>query len=265
MDILLNDILQLSEIENTKVKFNVSNGVKDPIDIFKENREELLQWQFWNSSKRSYYEGQVTIGFVLIENYKWLLFDISRITKDLNKFNQVGYEYQTIREYEKYFGRIVIEFKENTRQVIRKAESVIDKCKVVQILESTFDDDLFPGYENVYLSWQDLKRVLHKNVWKTALENQKGVYLITDSSNGKMYVGSAYGTNMLHGRWSQYLNNGHGGNEGLKKLSFDHIKSNFYYSILDIYKSTIEDNIIIKRESWWKKVLGSKTFGYNEN
>lgn len=265
MDILLNDILQLDEIENTKIKFNVSNGMQNPLQIFKENKKELLNWQFWNSSKRAYYEGQIAIGFVLIESYKWLLFDISKITKDLKKFNQVGYEYESIKKYEKYFGRVIIEFRENKRQVIRKASSVIEQCKVVQILDDTFDNDLFPGYENVCLSWKDMERVLHKNIWKTALENQKGVYLITDSNNGKMYVGSASGQDMIYGRWIQYLNNGHGGNKELKKLDFEYIKKHFHYSILDIYKSSIDDTIILRRERWWKNTLKTKDFGYNAN
>jgi hypothetical protein len=32
-----------------------------------------------------------------------------------------------------------------------------------------------------------------------------------------------------------------------------------------IYKSTIDDKIIIERESWWKDVLNSREYGYNEN
>ena len=266
MPIQLNDILNLENLSNTKIRFNQSNGITDPITVFKENRNELLHWQFWNySQKKSFYEGQIAVGFVRIEGDKWLLFDISRITKDLNKFKAVGYEFETLKEYEKYFGRIIIEFKNKSQNMVRRAESVINDCKILQILEDTFDNDTFPGYESVNLSWQDLKRVLSKSIWKTALENQKGVYLITDTKSGKMYVGSAYGTNMLHGRWSQYLKNGHGGNKDLKNLEFDYIKNYFRYSILDIYKSTIEDKVIIKRETWWKNTLLSKEFGYNKN
>jgi hypothetical protein len=83
--------------------------------------------------------------------------------------------------------------------MIRNAESVIDDCYVWQILPDTFDNDLFPGYGKVNISWEGLKRVLDKESWKTALQNQKGVYLITDKSNGKMYVGSAYSENMILG------------------------------------------------------------------
>ena len=80
-----------------------------------------------------------------------------------------------------------------------------------------------------------------------------------------MYVGSAYGEHMILGRWQSYVNTYHGGNIGLKKLEIDHIKQNFRYSILDIFKSTIDDKIIIARESWWKTILQTRKFGYNEN
>jgi hypothetical protein len=47
---------------------------------------------------------------------------------------------------------------------------------------------------------------------------------MTDISNGKIYVASAYGEHMILGRWKAYVNNGHGGNFGLKALAFDDIK-----------------------------------------
>ena len=115
------------------------------------------------------------------------------------------------------------------------------------------------------VSWNELSRVLDKEGWKTALQNQKGVYLVTDSSNGKMYIGSAYGDQMLLGRWKSYIRTGHGGNVERKELSFEHIKNNFKYSILDIFKSATDDQTIIARESWWKSVLHTREFGYNRN
>ena len=266
MTILINDILNLKTLENTKIRFVVPYLTVDPIDLFKNDRKELLNWLFWNYGKKKQFKvGQTAIGFVKIEKDKWLLFDISKINNDLNIFDGVGYEYEQIKEFEKYFGRVVIEYKNKVQTLCRKADSVIRDCKVLQILEDTFDDDIFPGYENVSKSWKELENILNKDTWKTALENQKGIYLITDKSNGKMYVGSAYGDNMIYGRWSSYIKNGHGGNAELKTLDFSHIKDNFYYSILDIYKSTTLDEIILKRETWWKKTLQSRVFGYNKN
>jgi hypothetical protein len=267
--ILLNDILRLEDINNVKIRFNLMfQGVWDPIKFFKNgDMDTMLNGQYWNyKTKKSFKEGQITIGFIrLNEKDLWLLFHIGKITKDLNKLNGVGYEFETLSKYEKYFGRLIIRFKNKSQTMIRLAKSVIDECEVVQILPDTFDNDIFPGYDKVNISWEELSRVISKESWKTALQNQKGVYLITDASNGKMYVGSAYGDQMLLGRWRAYVQTGHGGNKDLKKLDFKHIQNHFRYSILDVFKSTVDDAVIIERESWWKEVLLTRKYGYNNN
>jgi hypothetical protein len=242
-------------------------GNWNPSEIYKQNDfSTLLNGHYYNYSRnKSYKEGQITIGFLKIERNKWLLFQIGRVTKDLNILSGVGYEYESLPEYEKYCGRLVIDFKNRAQTMVRKAKSVIGECRVQEILSDDFNDDVFPGYENVCLSWKEPAVVISKENWSTALQNQKAVYLITDKSNGKMYVGSASGEHMLLGRWLAYVSNGHGNNIGLKELSVDHIKTNFEYSILDIFKSTTDDNLILKREAWWKQTLKTRTFGYNRN
>lgn len=241
----------------------------NPIEVFKNGDiSTMLEGQYWNYNKnKSYKAGQTTIGLVKIKPTEdlWLLFHIGKVTKDLNKLNGVGYEYEDLPEYEKYLGRLIVKFKNKAQTMIRNADSVINDCDVSQILPDTFDNDIFPGYDKVNISWDELSRVIEKGNWKTALQNQKGVYLMTDISSGKKYVGCAYGENMILGRWRAYVKTGHGGNVGLKALKFDHIKKNFRYSILDIYKSTTEDQTIIERENWWKEILQSRKFGYNEN
>jgi len=269
-NIKLNDILRLENLDNVKIRFNLSFAQNwNPIELFNRGDiEAMLRGQYWNYSKnKSYKEGQITVGLVKIkpsEDY-WLLFHVGQVTKDLHTLSGVGYEYSNLPEYEKYVGRLIVLFKNKAQTMIRNAESVIDQCYVSQILPSTFDNDLFPGYEKVNISWEEMRSVIEKDNWKTALQNQKGVYLVTDISNGKKYVGSAYGENMILGRWRAYAKTGHGGNAGLKQLTFEHVKKNFRYSILDIYKSTTEDQIIIDRENWWKEVLQSRRYGYNEN
>jgi hypothetical protein len=267
--ILLNEILRLDDLKNVKIRFNLMfDGNWNPIEIFKNgDTDTLLEGQYWNYKKnKSYKKGQITIGLIrLNDNNLWLLFHVGRVVRDLNKFDGVGYEYEILSEYEKYFGRLIVKFKNKSQTMIRLATSVIEECEVVQILPDTFDNDIFPGYDNVNVSWDELSRVITKEGWKTALKNQKGIYLITDSSNGKMYVGSAYGENMILGRWNSYVRTGHGGNIELKKLPFEYIKKNFEYSILEIFKSTIDDQTILTRENWWKGVLQTRKFGYNKN
>lgn len=266
--ILLNDILKIDDISNVKIRLNKSGKDDwDPLRLFHDsNIDDLLKGQYWNYSKnKSFKEGQITIGLIRLEDDLWLLFHVGKVVKDLDIFNGMGYEYQTLQEYEKYFGRLIVRYKNRSQNMVRNAESIINDCTIEEILPFVLDKDKFPGYENINLSWADLKRVLNKEGWKAALENQKGVYLITDSSTGKMYVGSAYGENMILGRWQSYVRNGHGGNVELKKLDFDYIKKHFRYSVLDIFKSTVSDDKIIQRESWWKEVLLTRVFGYNKN
>lgn len=268
--IKLNDILQLEDLTNVKIRFNLMIDQNwNPIELFKSgNISAMLGGQYHNyHKKKSFREGQITIGLIKIKPKEdfWLLFHVGRVTKDLNKFDGMGYEFEDLPAYDKFLGRLVVRFKNNVQAMIRNADSVMEECEVSQILPDTFDNDLFPGYDQVHITWNDLARVVDKASWKTALQNQKGVYLLTDSSNGKLYVGSAYGKNMIWGRWMDYVKTGHGGNAELKSLAFDHIKSNFSYSILDIYKSTTDDQTIIDREGWWKNVLLSRAFGYNKN
>lgn len=268
--IKLNDILNLDNLSNVKIRFNLMfNGNWNPIEMFKNNEmDTILGGHYWNyDKKKSYREGQITVGLIRIKSTEnlWLLFHIGKITKDLNIQNGVGYEFEELGEYKKYFGRIIVRFKNKSQNMVRKAESVIEDCDIAQILPDVFDNDIFPGYDKVNISWDELSRVITKDNWKTALRNQKGVYLITDTSNGKMYVGSAYGEEMILNRWKSYVKTGNGGNKELKQLEFQHIKDNFRYSILDIFKSTTDEKIIIERESWWKETLLSRKFGYNAN
>lgn len=280
--ILLNDLLNLDNLENVKIRFNMptKDGGFNPIEFFKDKEKYnyLMNGQFHNYKSKSFRKGQIAIGFARIENDKWLLFDISKITKDLDIKDGVGYEYETLNEYKKYFGRIIVKYHNRATQLIRNANSLINSLEVLGILPEKFNNDDFPGYENINLSFDDLNRIIERKDWKTALENQKGVYLITDINTGKLYVGSAYGEKMILGRWITYAKSGYDKDEKenekypnkrlqelVKEKGMPYIKKYFRYSILDIYKSTIDDKIIINRENRWKKVLMSREFGYNAN
>jgi hypothetical protein len=50
----------------------------------------------------------------------------------------------------------------------------------------------------------------------------------------------------------------YGENIGIKQLPFSHIKQFFTYSILDIYKSSTDDQIILDREQWCQQALQSR-------
>ena len=76
-------------------------------------------------------------------------------------------------------------------------------------------------------------------------------------------------TGMLLQRCSSYAADGHGGNielrELVKQLGLDYVKENFQYSILENYNARMDDEYILKRESWWNETLCTRTHGYNKN
>lgn len=267
--ILLNDILKLDDIENVKIRLNIAYGGEiDPMSVFRENNmERILRGQYWNYSKKYYKEGQTTICLLKMKKKEdlWLLVHIGKVTKDLNLINSIGYEYQNIDKFDKFMGRVIVRYKNKSQTLIRNASSIINECEIVQLLPTIYEHDQFPGYENVNISWRDLSNVIENDSWKTALQNQKGVYLITDNTNGKMYVGSAYAETMILNRWRSYLKTRHGGNVKLKALDSEYIEDHFTFSILEIFKSTTNDQIIIERENWWKNTLQTRVFGYNAN
>lgn len=275
MEIILNDLLQFKKEDfgNIKVKLNQSNGIDDPLELYQREPEIVnTQWLFWREQRRYFYEGQIAICFLKLSWDTWLLTTIKKITKDLNVNGGISYEGYELDEYRKFYGRVIVKYHKTFQTQGIYYEKICNEMIVNQILPVTFDGYDFPGYDNVRLTYNQLETVIHQNKkdWIAALENQKAVYLITDTNNGKLYVGSAtsdYG--MLLQRWSNYVANGHGGNIELVNLvqekGFEYIKNNFQYSILENYNAKVDDSVILKRETWWKKTLQSRKFGYNAN
>lgn len=273
--ILLNDLLNIPEdIAGTvKVKFNQSNGIEDPMELYLREPEVVNnQWLFWRTKQRYFSDGQIAICLLKLSSDSWLLTTIKRVTKELNVYDGINYEGEELDEYRQYYGRVIIKYHKTVQTQGMYYNTVCDELEVLQVLPSLFDGEEFPGYDNVRLTWYQLEAILarRKQSWIAALENQKAVYLITDRNNGKLYVGSATSDNgMLLQRWSNYAANGHGGNKELVTLvdekGFDYVKQNFQYSILENYNAKIDDKVVLKRESWWKDTLQSRRFGYNSN
>ena len=273
--IMLNDLLRFdtAEVPNVRVKFNIYNGYDDPLDLYKTNLDEVnVTWFLWHDDRRYFNVGQTAICLLKLRGDQWLLTTIKKITRLLDVTDGVGYDADEVKEYEQYFGRLVVEYHNPCRTMGRKYENVMDELEVVQILNEQYTGNEFPGYENVRLSYPLLKNIVDRQLpgWVDALRNQKAVYLITDTKTGKMYVGSATSqTGMLLQRWSSYAADGHGGNIELRELvkqqGLDYVKENFQYSILENYNARMDDGYILKRESWWKETLCTRTHGYNKN
>jgi hypothetical protein len=126
----------------------------------------------------------------------------------------------------------------------------------------------FPGYNAVVLSHSNLITITEQKIpaWHGALANIKGIYLITDTSTGRHYVGKASGKSGIWQRWCSYAENGHGGNKELKKVlknKGEQHMTHFQYSILEIADTHASDKDILARETYWMNALKSRKFGMN--
>ena len=260
-----------------KVHCATPNGENNPLSIWLSGQDNFTKDQ--NIQTKKNFERKYILSFCEInKNGEWLFVGIYKssgvkeIIKDKNTGKELNiYDTRLTKEGKEFIGKLVVGFdlKEESpsaaRQRYRYLESLLDKMEVLELKREKVKVE-FPGYDNVNVSYKELESLIETPAWKTALENQKAVYLIVDTKTGKKYVGSAYGNNMLLGRWRNYIANGHGGNKLLKPLDFEYIKENFKYSILEIFKSSVDDEIIRNRESFWKEVLLTRgEFGYNDN
>lgn len=128
----------------------------------------------------------------------------------------------------------------------------------------------FSDYDSVELSFSELKEVVdgHYSDYYKPLSSVKGIYMIVDGNTGKLYVGSAYGSDGIWGRWTSYANTLHGGNLELKKL-YDEYGEKYFdafkYIILHILPMKISDKEIIDIETKYKNRYLTKEFGWNDN
>ncbi|MBQ4284182.1 MAG: hypothetical protein IJB96_09685 [Lachnospira sp.] len=191
----LNTILRLTpeEIKNTKIRFNQFNGEVNPLDMYIQDPEMVnTQFFLWRTKQRYFSVGQIAICLLKLAEDKWLLTTIKRIMKELDVIDGVNYEADEIEEYKPYFGRVIVRFHKTFQTQGIFYETVYEQLEVNQILPDTYQGDDFPGYDKVRLPYEKLATILNvgKKDWIAALENQKAVYLITDTHNGKLYVGS---------------------------------------------------------------------------
>ena len=262
---LLKTLIPFLEEYKKETKIHFARGGYRPEDALNEFlMGDFKSWQEHQGNPN--FGRQYILSLIRLGNMEWLYGGIYKVNScKLTRDGTYQYNTSLTKFGEEYIGRAIIYYRRQFRQSYCCLERYIDELNVIEVKRERYEIP-FPGYEWVHLSWDELSLVIDTDPWKTALMNQKGIYLITDSSNGKKYVGSATGNDMLWGRWKSYINNGHGGNKELKSLSFNHIMKYLSYSILDIYKASTDDALILEREQWWKDVLNSRgKYGYNRN
>lgn len=264
------DVLNLSgKIEPAECKIHLAshNGKEDPLDVYFAGK--FKEWQEDQNGKN--FKLKFIVALIQIRNKnKWLYVGTYKSHGCKPKNGRFFYDTEVDKTFTEYEGRLIINFERTSRQPYLLAENWIDKLIVSEFKAEKLTINDFPGFKYVELSYSDLKLIISENIesWRSALSSVAGIYLITDKSNGKLYVGKASGSGGIWQRWCDYARNGHGGNVDLKELKsrFSDVHySNFSYSILEILDINTSENEILKRESHWKRILSSIQHGYNKN
>lgn len=279
------DFFNIKNPEKTKVKFNMNAGnVNFPAWDFLSNGEEDINWIGMNShrSKKSRSndldKAEYLLAFAQYYPYgpEYYIFGgMYKVEKIIPEVDEgIGYKLTLLPDFEDYRKRLIIRLskpigRNNYNRWYNSVQEGLNP-EIYEIAPST-KLGAFPGYSNFRLSHRDLQEIFKRNEpqWRNALSNVKGVYCITDTSTGQLYIGSASGDSEgIWRRWAEYANvsNLTGGNkvfEELKKSGADYIIDNFSYSILEIFDMRTKREDIVYREEYWKKVFKTVKFGMN--
>ena len=282
MDLKLNDIFNLSEqeIKNSKIELNISKGKKGAsyIDLWLALDEESkisgknrLSFWPWYGKSRNFYVGQNVFSFIKKTNNEWLLISAAKI---LSIPEDDYAEVEILEKYKPLFGRLIINYyKGNTMgRYTFKLSHLNNEEKVKEILPCLYSGETFEGYDKVNLPFKKLNDIFNGKImpeYAEALKKITGVYCLTDTNNGKLYIGSATGTKGVAQRWGNYLSSKHGGNVKLRKLydekGADYFEKYFTFTLLEYFGLSYDPEKIIQREQYWKRCLDTIKNGYNDN
>jgi hypothetical protein len=183
------------------------------------------------------------------------------------KDNPYFYELERQPGFEALEHRVVIEW---GRGVLAWHQYTTNKT-VTQMLPKGHLLRLFTDYLDFTLTHRELRYLFHhqelNSEWRARLSAVAGVYLILATTSGRQYVGSAYGTEGLWGRWAAYAADGHGGNLLLRDLVVKDCgyPDAFTYSVLQILPKSAALSETLEWERLYKQKLGSMATGLNAN
>jgi hypothetical protein len=164
--------------------------------------------------------------------------------------------------------RLVIDWPKDMINWAKRGESAAS-FPIVEIADP--DAVPFPGFDRLHISYRELLDVVSDprySEWQAALSSVQGIYLIADSTNGKLYVGKADGRERILGRWSAYARDGHGGNTALRNLAEldpNHAR-HFEFSILRVFGPSVITSEVDDAEAHYKRSLHTRhPLGLNWN
>jgi len=255
--------------DNSEYRFHLAKQAPSgtrPIDVLARSHDEWASWQVYRGNNKERFVKDKIVSFAQKSASKFLFGGIFNIVSREHS----SYEVELDPAHAKLIGRLVIDYRgDNTRGTVFTPDYIFEHTSISSIEQHKYQGEKFESYDLINHSFESMDIVIRNelNDWKTALGSVYGVYLLTDTNTGKHYVGSAYGSQGIWGRWSDYIYGCHGNNKELKELyalnSREYFEKHFKFTILEVLSTSLAPEEVIKRESLWKKKLQSIKFGYN--
>ncbi|KHD13991.1 GIY-YIG nuclease family protein [Clostridium butyricum] len=282
MELSLNSILNLkeSEIINSRIELNMTEGsggmsyIDKWLALDQEERDsgitECSYWG-WYGNKKNFNIGQTVFSFLKVSYDEWLFISAAEI---VNIPAGSRAEVKIIEKYVSLFGKLIIKYKKGNTyaRYVFKMENVIENCVVKEILPCQYNGEQFEGYDRVYLQYRKLNDIFNGKIMPTyyeALKKVTGIYCLTDTKTGKLYIGSATGEEGVAQRWGNYLDSKHGGNKKLialyNKKGNEYFEEYFTYTLIEYFGLSYDPGKILEREQYWKRCFDTIKNGYNDN
>ncbi len=270
MEIKLSNIIKIDDLTQYKGHFALWNGSNQPLDVFVEDKQGWKDWQEYRPGKDAFSRDFIFsfMRYYPLGDEYWLFGGIWKVVKR----NKDSYKVELCDLGKEYIGRLLVQHNLKQKNIRVNLENHYHKMIVSEIFEQEYSGEMFPGFYNIDIQFKKLKHIIkmNKSSWKDTLGRTDGVYLITDTKNGKKYVGIAHSGEGIWSRWKEYINNGHGSNKRLKELinkeGITYAEENFKFAILETYRFGTAEDTIHFRETYWKDVFMSRDekYGYNE-
>jgi hypothetical protein len=269
MTIKLSDILPINNQKDFKIHIARWNGIEQPLDAFARSREQWKGWQEYRPTRDEFSRPYIfSVMHYYTEPDTWLFGGIWKVLDRLP--DQYVVELDPLAK--QFIGRLKLRLDYRSRATRIYMENYYNDFEVVEIFPEPFSGRHFEGFDQIDLGFSELETIVRNSRpdWQSALGHMKGIYLITDISTGKRYVGSAYGDQGIWSRWCSYIECGHGGNVELRKLvsgpDLEYCRKNFRFALLEAIPAKEADEAVIARENFWKSILTTRgEYGLNRN
>lgn len=253
--------------------------------IVAERPDLWLAWQCiqWESLEKAMQRGKYIASFVGLESASATLAGFYEIGKsqtlDYNGYQNfpgnselerlgmsgrepdmndcLAFELEALPFHDNWIGKLTLEwpppFQQWWRWGGRKA------FPVSYIAQESMFIEAVPDWRDIVLSHAELATL--PITWSSALAQWRGIYFIHDRTKQAGYVGAAYGSENILGRWRDYAATGHGGNRGLRASDPDDLS----FSILERTSPDTPADEVIALEASWKARLHTRLTGLNAN